>query len=143
MKVEIIFSILFCALSFTLYKVYTFYHKSRKDGLATRESREWEITDTYIGREDCLVKMQVSISFSKNHPHDRQVSFSISNIHNHHHHYRPHHHHQAGQLWSPGQKVRSCSGRGDESSPQNPHHHRELFPPGGRVSQESILYNTL
>ena len=41
-------------------KVYTFYHRSRKDGLATRESREWEITDTYIGREDCLVKMQVS-----------------------------------------------------------------------------------
>ena len=39
---------------------YTFYHRSRKDGLATRESREWEITDTYIGREDCLVKMQVS-----------------------------------------------------------------------------------
>ena len=41
-------------------KVYTFYHRSRKDGLATRESREWEISDTYIGREDCLVKMQVS-----------------------------------------------------------------------------------
>ena len=41
-------------------QMYTFSHRSRKDGLATRESREWEITDTYIGREDCLVKMQVS-----------------------------------------------------------------------------------
>ena len=40
--------------------MYTFYHKSRKDRLATRESRELEITDTYIGREDCLIKMQVS-----------------------------------------------------------------------------------
>ena len=41
-------------------KVYTFYHKSRKDGLSTRESRDWEINDTYIGREDCLVSLQVN-----------------------------------------------------------------------------------
>ena len=77
-KVKIIFLILFlfCAQSITLYKVYTFYHKSRKDGLATRESREWEITDTYIGREDCLVKMQVSISISKNlHHHYYQSGY--------------------------------------------------------------------
>lgn len=41
-------------------KVHQFYHKARKDGLATREAREWEIKDTYLGREDCLISMDVS-----------------------------------------------------------------------------------
>ena len=41
-------------------KVYTFYHKSRKDGLSSRESRDWEINDTYLGREDCLVSLHVN-----------------------------------------------------------------------------------
>ena len=41
-------------------KVYTFYHKSRKDGLASRESRDWEINDSYLGREDCLVSLHVN-----------------------------------------------------------------------------------
>ena len=30
-------------------KLYKFYHKSRKDGLASRESRDWQIRDTFIG----------------------------------------------------------------------------------------------
>lgn len=41
-------------------KIYKFYHKSRKDGLYTRESRDWEIKDTFIGREDCLISLDVN-----------------------------------------------------------------------------------